>query len=133
VTAFQRGEKVRITIDAEIVHVNGTDLHVSYAAHPGLGKERVWIDQRYDDVTVEHLPADPPPMERKPAPDPDVHVSVLDFSTRVLNCLRRWEIHTVAALLNYTADDLCDIRNFGPTALAEVRDVLASHGLELRS
>jgi hypothetical protein len=39
---------------------------------------------------------------------------------------------TVDDLTAQTPDDLLDFPNFGPTSLAEVRDILAHHGLRLR-
>lgn len=83
--------------------------------------------------TAEVDPAVPPPMERKPAPDENAPIELLGFGARVRNLLRRDGIHTVGWLLAHSEMELSCIRNFGPVRLREVRDVLAAHGLELRS
>jgi DNA-directed RNA polymerase alpha subunit len=70
---------------------------------------------------------------RKPAPDRNEDIDVFQFSARVEHCLRRWGIHYVGNLLDRSGDELMDLRNFGSGSLYEVRDVLAAHGLELRS
>lgn len=129
---FQRGDKIRITIDATVEDPSTCDgLYYSYPAHYGTDHRLLRTDSPA--VTVEHLPADPPPMERKPAPGRGDPISVFGFSARVYNCLRRERIHTVRTLLVHSEAQLMDLRNFGSGSLYEVRDVLAAHGLELHS
>jgi DNA-directed RNA polymerase subunit alpha len=41
-------------------------------------------------------------------------------------------IQTVGDLINYTADQLLEVKNFGVTSLNEVRSKLAELGLKLR-
>jgi len=55
------------------------------------------------------------------------------FSLRTRNCLRNANIRTLDDLLNYTEIRLLKIRNFGSSSLEEVKTVLASHGLKLKS
>lgn len=135
-TEFKSGDRVRITIDATVTgvrddrHWSGLDFaYDSELLDPYEGD----IYTGSPAVTVEHLPADPPPMERKPTPGRGDSISVLGFSARVYNCLMRDRIRTVGWLLAHTGLELTCIRNFGPSALDEVRRVLAAHGLELRS
>jgi DNA-directed RNA polymerase subunit alpha len=54
------------------------------------------------------------------------------ISVRAQNCLLRAGVQTVASLLELSAEELRDIRNFGEGCLGEVRRVLAQHGLALR-
>lgn len=130
---FKRGDKVRITIEpAEVQYAeNYGNLEYEYGAELGTCEGVVALDS--DAVTVEHLPSTPAPVATKPAPDPGEGIGVLGFSPRIYNLLRRDGIHEVRTLLVHSADDLTDIRNFGPACLAEVRSTLAAHGLELKS
>jgi hypothetical protein len=56
------------------------------------------------------------------------------LATAAANALFRAEIYTVRELLTWSAEDLLrpgNVRQFGPGLLAEVRRVLAVHGLAL--
>jgi len=55
----------------------------------------------------------------------------LDLSVRASNCLESEEIHTVRDLVSKTEDELLEVRNFGETTLAEVREKLSDIGLKL--
>jgi DNA-directed RNA polymerase subunit alpha len=55
----------------------------------------------------------------------------LRFSTRTLTSLESAGIHTLKDLVARTEEQLLELRNFGETALAEVKDRLASLGLRL--
>lgn len=54
------------------------------------------------------------------------------LAARVLACLRRDSVETVADLLKRDHWDLTDIRGFGGGCLEEVRRVLREHGLALK-
>ena len=56
-----------------------------------------------------------------------------NFGCRTSNCLRNANIRTLDDLLNYTEMRLLKIRNFGSSSLEEVKTVLASHELKLKS
>ena len=55
----------------------------------------------------------------------------LDLSVRATNCLESENIVTVRDLVAYTEDQLLEVRNFGETTLAEVREKLSDIGLSL--
>ncbi len=55
----------------------------------------------------------------------------LDLSVRATNCLETENITTVRDLVTRTEEQLLDVRNFGETTLAEVREKLADLGLRL--
>ena len=55
------------------------------------------------------------------------------FGCRTKNCLRNANIRTINDLLNYTEIRLLKIRNFGLSSLEEIKTVLASHELKLKS
>jgi DNA-directed RNA polymerase subunit alpha len=59
-------------------------------------------------------------------------VSDLNLSVRARKCMNRLGINTLGDLVNRTADELLESKNFGMTSLSEVREKLAQFGLTLR-
>jgi DNA-directed RNA polymerase subunit alpha len=59
-------------------------------------------------------------------------VSELNLSVRARKCMNRLGINTLGDLVQRSADELLESKNFGMTSLNEVRDKLAQHGLTLR-
>lgn len=59
-------------------------------------------------------------------------VKSLDFSNRVLHCLKRNDILTVGQLVDTPPSVMMRWRSFGRSCLEEVRHVLAKSGLELK-
>ncbi len=59
-------------------------------------------------------------------------VSDLNLSVRARKCMNRLGINTLGDLVNRTADELLESKNFGMTSLSEVREKLAQYGLTLR-
>lgn len=59
-------------------------------------------------------------------------VSDLNLSVRARKCMNRLGINTLGELVQRTADELLEAKNFGMTSLAEVREKLAALGLTLR-
>jgi DNA-directed RNA polymerase subunit alpha len=59
-------------------------------------------------------------------------VSELNLSVRARKCMNRLGINTLGELIQRTADELLESKNFGQTSLSEVRDKLAQYGLTLR-
>jgi DNA-directed RNA polymerase subunit alpha len=51
-------------------------------------------------------------------------IEELQLSVRAYNCLKRAHIHSVADLLDYSQEDLLEIRNFGQKSAEEVIDAL---------
>lgn len=56
----------------------------------------------------------------------------LDLSVRSYNCLKRAGIHSVRQLVEFSEDDLLNIRNFGVKSIEEVKDKLETMGLGLK-
>ena len=56
----------------------------------------------------------------------------LDLSVRSYNCLKRAGIHSVRQLVDYSENDLLNIRNFGAKSIEEVKDKLATMDLGLK-
>ncbi len=59
-------------------------------------------------------------------------VEDLDLSVRSYNCLKRAGIHSVRQLVEYSENDLLNIRNFGAKSIEEVKDKLQAMGLGLK-
>jgi len=57
----------------------------------------------------------------------------LDLSLRPYTCLKRAKIETVADLLQYSAEDLLNLKNFGKRSLDEIKQNLNQMELNLRS
>ena len=62
----------------------------------------------------------------------DKEINDLDLSVRSYNCLRRAGILTVRQLVEFSENDLLNIRNFGVKSIEEVKDKLESMGLGLK-
>jgi DNA-directed RNA polymerase subunit alpha len=61
----------------------------------------------------------------------NLSLAELKLSVRAMNCLESENIHSVRELVHRTEDQLLEVRNFGETTLAEVREKLADLGLYL--
>jgi len=59
-------------------------------------------------------------------------VTELNLSVRARKCMNRLGINTLGELVNRTADELLEAKNFGMTSLNEVREKLRQYGLSLR-
>jgi DNA-directed RNA polymerase subunit alpha len=62
----------------------------------------------------------------------DKQIEDLDLSVRSYNCLKRAGIHTVRQLVEFSENDLLNIRNFGAKSIEEVKDKLISMDLNLK-
>lgn len=63
----------------------------------------------------------------------DKQIEDLDLSVRSYNCLKRAGIHSVRQLVEFSENDLLNIRNFGVRSIEEVKDKLESMGLSLKA
>lgn len=62
----------------------------------------------------------------------DKQIEDLDLSVRSYNCLKRAGIHAVRQLVDFSENDLLNIRNFGAKSIEEVKDKLEEMGLGLK-
>jgi DNA-directed RNA polymerase subunit alpha len=62
----------------------------------------------------------------------NVPVTELNLSVRARKCMNRLGINTLGDLIQRTADELLESKNFGMTSLGEVREKLQAYGLSLR-
>ncbi|MBQ9069424.1 MAG: DNA-directed RNA polymerase subunit alpha [Eggerthellaceae bacterium] len=65
--------------------------------------------------------------------DLDKQIEDLDLSVRSYNCLKRAGIHSVRQLVEFSENDLLNIRNFGAKSIEEVKDKLISMELNLKA
>ncbi len=62
----------------------------------------------------------------------DKQIEDMDLSVRSYNCLKRAGIHSVRQLVEFSENDLLNIRNFGAKSIEEVKDKLISMDLNLK-
>jgi len=56
-----------------------------------------------------------------------IQIEQLNLSVRAYNCLKRAQVNTVADLLEYSQEDLLEIKNFGQKSAEEVIEALQKH------
>ena len=59
-------------------------------------------------------------IEKESEPFDSIFIEELELSVRAYNCLKRANVHTLKDLLNYSADDLLEFKNFGQKSADEV-------------
>src|SRR5437868_882537 len=59
-------------------------------------------------------------------------VGDLNLSVRARKCMNRLALNSLGDLVQRTADELLEAKNFGMTSLNEVREKLGQYGLKLR-
>ena len=80
------------------------------------------------ETATEAVPAEPPlahGMENFP-------IEELELGVRSYNCLKRVGIETIGDLVVKSENELAAIPNFGKKSIEEVKETLATHGLNLR-
>ena len=86
-------------------------------------------------TTVESVPEETSILAQEEPVDNvelDKRIDDLDLSVRSFNCLKRAGIHSVRQLLDFSENDLLNIRNFGVKSIEEVKDKLDSMGMSLK-
>ncbi len=73
------------------------------------------------DLTLEPIPPEYPDEED---PTSQIPIEELQLSVRAYNCLKRAQINSVSDLLDYTQEDLLEIKNFGQKSADEVIEAL---------
>ncbi len=73
------------------------------------------------DLTLEEIQED---YQEDEDPTSQIPIEELQLSVRAYNCLKRAQINSVADLLDYTQEDLLEIKNFGQKSAYEVIDAL---------
>lgn len=73
------------------------------------------------DISLESIDKEYPEDED---PTSQIPIEELQLSVRAYNCLKRAQINSVADLLDYTQEDLLEIKNFGQKSAEEVIEAL---------
>ena len=81
---------------------------------------------------AEGIDIGPSPIDAQMAADMALPIEELQLTVRSYNCLKREGIHSVGELLGRSEADLLDIRNFGAKSIDEVKEKLATMGLQLK-
>ncbi len=92
-------------------------------------KEQLAIFINFEEPTEAHLPK----MEESRPLNPHLFKSVdeLELSVRSANCLQNANIRLIGELVQRTEGEMLKTKNFGRKSLNEIKEVLASMGLEL--
>ena len=106
--------------DAVVEAANIIDQHMN--AFMGLGEKPE--DEEDASIFVQKKEDDNTELDKK--------IEDLDLSVRSYNCLKRAGIHSVRQLVEFSENDLLNIRNFGVKSIEEVKDKLESMGLSLK-
>jgi len=61
----------------------------------------------------------------------DSPIAALGLSGMTRNCIERNKFRTIGDLTQYSEKNLLDMRNFGPTSLAHVKEKLTAAGFTL--
>ena len=85
-----------------------------------------------DDQEISDVPSIFAPEGPATNTELEKQVEDLDLSVRSYNCLKRAGIHSVRQLVEFSENDLLNIRNFGAKSIEEVKDKLQSMGLNLK-
>ncbi|MDD5806692.1 MAG: DNA-directed RNA polymerase subunit alpha [Eggerthellales bacterium] len=80
----------------------------------------------------EEIPSIFAPVGEEANAELDKQIEDLDLSVRSYNCLKRAGIHSVRQLVEFSENDLLNIRNFGAKSIEEVKDKLISMDLNLK-
>jgi DNA-directed RNA polymerase subunit alpha len=73
------------------------------------------------DLTLEEIPDD---YQEDEDPTSQIPIEELQLSVRAYNCLKRAQINSVSDLLDYSQEDLLEIKNFGQKSADEVIEAL---------
>ena len=73
------------------------------------------------DITIDAVSED---VEAGVDPASQIPIEELQLSVRAYNCLKRAQVNSVADLLDYTQEDLLEIKNFGQKSAEEVIEAL---------
>ena len=92
-------------------------------------KEQLAIFINFEEPTEAHLPM----IEESRPLNPHLFKSVdeLELSVRSANCLQNANIRLIGELVQRTEGEMLKTKNFGRKSLNEIKEVLASMGLEL--
>jgi len=87
-----------------------------------------------DTISTSDLTTTTPAQDNKNEHLDTVFIEELELSVRAYNCLKRANVHTLADLLQYSAEDLLEFKNFGQKSADEVCESLKKRfNMDLRA
>ncbi len=87
----------------------------------------------FADPEAAKLLGQPEPEQERPGGNlHDIMIEELELGVRSYNCLKRVGVETIGDLISKTEAELSAIPNFGKKSIEEVKENLATHGLNLR-
>jgi DNA-directed RNA polymerase subunit alpha len=112
-------DKDRLVLD---VWTNG-----SITPQEGLNQAASILVDLFNPLKDVPLTASTPNYEEEEDETNQIPIESLNLSVRAYNCLKRAQINTVADLLDYSQEDLLEIKNFGAKSAEEVIEALQTH------
>lgn len=109
-------EKDRLTME---VHTNG-----SLTPQEALSQAANILVDLFNPLREVTFEASEPDDSSSEDPTNQIPIEELQLSVRAYNCLKRAQINSVADLLDYTQEDLLEIKNFGAKSAEEVVEAL---------
>ena len=91
-----------LSLGAEILENTFSLLKIANTVAPSSAS----IETPFQEEKTEHLDT--------------IFIEELELSVRAYNCLKRANVHTLADLLQYSAEDLLEFKNFGQKSADEV-------------
>lgn len=117
----------RLVIDIESNGTIGPEDAIRQAATILHNQMAVFVNLEATNVEPDHVPKETvyvAPILLRPVDD-------LELTVRSANCLKAENINTIGDLVRRTEVDLLKTPNLGKKSLNEIKEVLATHGLEL--
>lgn len=131
---FMPVRKVNYTV--EEVHVGNADkdrlvldiwTNGSITPQEGLNQAASILVDLFNPLKDVPLTTSTPNFEEEEDETNQIPIESLNLSVRAYNCLKRAQINTVADLLDYSQEDLLEIKNFGAKSAEEVIEALQTH------
>ena len=87
---------------------------------------------KWEDITGTGAAEAAPEQQGGAGPMENFPIEELELGVRSYNCLKRVGIETIGDLVSKSENELAAIPNFGKKSIEEVKETLATHGLNLR-
>lgn len=90
----------------------------------GISQSSIILSNLFNPLKNIHFKSESPYEKEDESKINQILIEDLQLSVRAYNCLKRAQIHSVADLLDYSQEDLLEIKNFGQKSAEEVIDAL---------